>query len=256
MSEERILSQEDKAKLLNAALSTPSGRTEVGQTMLEPFKLGRDYRSIGRKVMAVDVLPTGAPMWYDKDPQFSASTLGKDGGAPYSIMEGDRVTLEPFPIVSWVQVPVLEVAVRRFAILDRAQEKGYIEMAKEEDRRVFAAIDYGATTAPDHNTVVVGTAGLTRAKLSDLFLEIEKHNTPVANILMNPAQYRDLRNWGNNELDPVTQYELLRTGYVGDIWNTRIRTSYLVPVGCVYAVAEPQYLGVISVRIDLNVWEA
>ena len=30
-------------------------------------KLGRDYVGIGRKCMAVDVLPTGAPMWYDKD---------------------------------------------------------------------------------------------------------------------------------------------------------------------------------------------
>jgi len=37
---------------------------EIGQTMLEPFKKGRDYRSIGRHVMAVDVLPTAAPMWF------------------------------------------------------------------------------------------------------------------------------------------------------------------------------------------------
>jgi len=35
-----------------------------------------------------------------------------------------------------------------------------------------------------------------------------------------------------------------------------VRTSFLLDAGDVFAVAEPQYFGVISVRVDLNVWEA
>jgi len=256
MPENRNMTQEEKSQILAQALSTPQGRTEVGQTLLEPFKLGRDYRSIGRKIMAVDVLPTAAPMWYDKDPQFSAVVMGENGAAPYTVVTGDRVTLEPFPIVSWVKVPVLEVAVRRFPILDRAQEKGYIEMAKEEDVKIFSTIDTAATSATGHNTVVTHSSGLTRSTLSDLYLGVEQWNAPVANVVMHPNQYRDLRNWGQDEVDLVTQYELLRTGYVGDIWNSRLRTSFKVTAGSLYAVAEPQYSGVISIRVDLNVWEA
>ena len=195
-------------------------------------------------------------MWYDADPQFTAVTLAQNGNVPYEVLKATRVELEPFAIATWVKVPALEVAVRRFNILDRAKEKGSIEMAKEEDRRIFAAIEFAGTTAANHNNVITSNAGLTRSTLSDIFLEVEKWNAPVANVIMNPAQYRDIRNWGRNELDYVTQYELLRTGYVGDIWNSRIRTSYLVSPGKVYGIAEPQYSGVLSVRIDLNVWDA
>lgn len=253
---DRELSMEAKSRILEQALKTPAGRSEIGQTLLEPFKLGRDYKAIGRQVLAVDILPIAVPMWYDKDPQFSAVSLAQNGNVPYEEIEATRIELEPFIITAWVKVPALEVAIRRFAMLDRAQEKGHIEMAKEEDRKVFSAIKYAATNATNHNTVVTSNAGLTRGTLTDLFLEIEKWNAPVANILMAPAQFRDIRNWSRHELDPVTQYELLRTGYVGDIWNSRIRTSFLVEEGNVYAVAEPQYCGVISVRVDLSVWEA
>jgi len=256
MADKRTLSMEEKEAIFAQALSTPGGRVEIGQTMLEPFKRGRDYRSIGHKVMAVDILPTAAAMWYDKDPQFSAVVIGENGAAPYAVVRGERVELRPFPIVTWVKVPALEVAVRRFPILERAQEKGKIELAKEEDIRIFQAIDYAAKTVDGHNDVVTSGSGLTRTALADLFLQVEQWNAPVLNILMHPNQYRDIRCWGRDELDPVTQYELLRTGYVGDMWNARLRTSFLIPSGNVYAVAEPQYFGVISVRIDLNVWEA
>jgi len=219
-------------------------------------KLGRDYVGIGRKCMAVDVLPTGAPMWYDKDPQFSAVTLAQDGMVPYEIIKGDRVYYEPFLIASLVRVPALEVAVRRFNILDREQKKGRIEMAKEEDVRIFAAIDAAAGTATGHNDVVTAAAGTTRVSLADLALQIEQHNAPTVTYLMNPAQYRDIRCWSRDEIDPVTSYELRKTGYVGDLWGANIRTSFKVPVGTIYAITEPQLFGVVSVRIDLSVWDA
>jgi len=48
---------------IQAAMATPQGREVIAQTMLEPFKLGRDYMAIGRQVFAVDHLPQGAPMY-------------------------------------------------------------------------------------------------------------------------------------------------------------------------------------------------
>lgn len=39
---------------LQAALRSQEGRVEVGQTLLEPFKEGRDYVGISRKVLFVD----------------------------------------------------------------------------------------------------------------------------------------------------------------------------------------------------------
>ena len=55
---------DERQYLLANALSTPEGRHEVAQTILEPFKEGRDYVAIGRKLMFVDHLPQGAPAWW------------------------------------------------------------------------------------------------------------------------------------------------------------------------------------------------
>jgi hypothetical protein len=104
--------------------------------------------------------------------------------------------------------------VRRFPALDRAKEKGFIEMQKEEDLKVFSAINYGAATATGHNTVVTSSSGTTRSVLSDLFLEIEQHNAPVLNVVMAPAQYRDIRNWGKEELDPVEKFAAYKSNFI------------------------------------------
>jgi len=57
---ERTEAQKEYA--VAAALRTASGRNEIGQTMLEPFKEGRDYVGMGRKCFYVDKLPTAAPI--------------------------------------------------------------------------------------------------------------------------------------------------------------------------------------------------
>ncbi len=59
----KALSDEQLAREVGAAVATPQGRAVIGQTILEPFKKGRDYVAIGRQMMFVDHLPTGAPMW-------------------------------------------------------------------------------------------------------------------------------------------------------------------------------------------------
>lgn len=251
-----VMTEEAKERLLAQHLRTAGGRNEIGQSIMEPFKVGRDYVSIGRKIMFVDMLPTAAPMWYDKDPQFSAVTIGKRGAVPYEIIEGERVELEPIPIVTYVRIPVLDVSVRRFNILDREQVRARAEMAEIEDSKVFAAIDYGATTATGHNDAVTATAGVARDKLADLFSKIEDHDAPVANVLMRAAQYKDLRGWDNSDFDPVTQREVLKTGYVGDLWGAQVRVSKKITAGKVYATADPDFLGVISVRIDLDQMDA
>ena len=68
--------------------------------------------------MAVDVLPTAAPMWYDKDPTIAAVSIAKNGSAPYEVMEATRIELEPFAIVSWVKVPVQNFRTLQLVIVD------------------------------------------------------------------------------------------------------------------------------------------
>jgi hypothetical protein len=50
-----------RAQELADAFKSPQGRYEIGQTLFEPFKEGRDYTALGRKLMAVDYVQPGAP---------------------------------------------------------------------------------------------------------------------------------------------------------------------------------------------------
>jgi len=70
---------------------------------------------------------------------------------------------------------------------------------------------------------------------------------------MRATVYRNLRTLSDpNTFDPVTRRELIKTGYFGDLWNAQIRISKKQDASEVLFAASPEYLGVISVRIDLS----
>ena len=52
--------------------------------------------------------------------------MAQNGAAPYEVIRGERVELEPFAVATWVKVPALEVAVRRFPILDRVKSAAFV----------------------------------------------------------------------------------------------------------------------------------
>jgi hypothetical protein len=244
---------------LSRQLISPSGRYEVGQTMLEPFKEGRDYISIGRKIFAVHHLEPGAPAWYDIDAQFGATVIGSRGGAP-RVLDGtkfDRVELTHFPITCLVRIGVEQPAIRRFDVLDREQVRAQAEMAETEDTEIFRAIRNGATAGSGIANGVTGPTNVTGvfslANLALAYARLEDTaDSNVENVLLRQKEYRFIRTLSGDTFDPVTRRELLKTGYMGDLWNAQIRVSKKLTSGEILLCASPEYLGVISVRIDLS----
>lgn len=240
-------------QMLAEHFQTPEGRSIIAQSMYEPFKEGRDYVGLARKCIFVDKVPNGAPMWYDKDPQFSAWTIGEMGTAPQEIIKGTRVELAPIPIAVLVRIPILETAVRRFNVIDRAQQRARAEMAEQEDTLFISLLEAAATRTGANAGVTTGSyTTVTQQALAELFSLVEKNDAPVANVLMNATDYRYLRYWSGDQFDQVTRRELLKTGYMGDLWGAQIRISKLVTAEHVYALADPEFLGVLAVRVDLG----
>ena len=251
------------AQELDFKLKTPNGRYEIGQTMLEPFKEGRDYTAQGRKVLAVHHLEPGAPAWYELDPQFSATTIGNLGGAP-RVLDGkkyDRVEVVHYPIVTLVRIGVEQPAIRRFDVLDREQTRAQAEMAESEDLEIFrclrtacgsgSGVSNGVTPLADYTGTTPGT--FTINDLATGFGRLEDQcDSYVENMLMRATDYRHIRSLTGTTFDPVTRRELLKTGYMGDIWNASIRISKKLTSGEIMLTASPEYLGVLSVRIDLS----
>ena len=109
------------------------------------------------------------------------------------------------------------------------------------------------TAAAQINPVTTSTGMLTRTALTSAFKEIEKQDLVVTKILMNAAQFADIRAWGQNEFDPVTQHEVLQTGLFGHLWTADLLISKKCPIGSVYILADPEFVGVMPIRQDIQV---
>lgn len=77
---------------------------------------------------------------------------------------------------------------------------------------------------------------------------------------MNIIEFNDILNWstggGTGEIDPVTQREILQTGLKARIWGVDIIVSKVVPPGTVIGTADPEFVGVMPVRQDIEVLPA
>ena len=79
---------------------------------------------------------------------------------------------------------------------------------------------------------------------------------------LNINEFTDILDWesagvgGASAVDPVTQRELLQTGLYGHIFGADIVVSKVVPAGTSYAAADPEFVGVMPVRQDIEVLPA
>ena len=78
---------------------------------------------------------------------------------------------------------------------------------------------------------------------------------------LNINEFTDILTWesaggSNSQVDPVTQRELLQTGLYGHVFGADIIVSKVVPVNRAFATADPEFVGVMPVRQDIEVLPA
>lgn len=244
------LTNEQKEYLISKALETEEGRVALAQAMANPIRISLDYQGVGRKLLVVDPLPQGALPVYDKDVDAKAFVISKRGQVPDQVIEGDRIQVPTFEIVSYPQVRFSQVKERRFNVIDRAQQRAKADIMAVEDSEIFSLLESAATAV---NPVTISSGGLQRSALTKAFQEVEKHDLVVTKIVMNATAFADIRAWGQNEFDPVTQHEVLQTGLFGHIWTADILISKKVPMNTVYVLADPEFVGVMPIRQDIQV---
>lgn len=279
LTESPSFSETQRDEMIHQALSTQEGKIALGQAMANPIRRNLDYQGVGRKALVVDPLPQGALPVYDRDIDVAAVVISSNGSVPESRVFGDRVSIPEFEVVSNPTVRIAEVKRRRFNVIDRAQQKARQEIQAQEDANVFAALDFaGDDTKGGENEKqplqagwVTGTPDpglpgaddqLAKAGLLRLKRQIDRWDNVTAKYFMNINQFTDMLNWesagttGASQVDPVTQRELLQTGLYGHIFGADIIVSKIVPPGQVFACAEPEFVGVMPVRQDIEVLPA
>ncbi len=258
---------EQRDELIKRALLTQEGKIALGQAMANPIRRNLDYQGVGRRVLVIDPLPQGALPVYDRDIDVAAVVISSNGAAPESRVFGDRVTVPEFEVVSNPTVRIAEVRRRRFNVIDRAQQKARQEIQAQEDANIFAALDYAAdaTLGGENTAQDIADAGLLKRDLSEIKVQVDRWDLVTTKFLMNIIEFNDILNWGSGggqaagaggEVDPVTMREILQTGLYAHIWGADIIVSKIVPPGTVFGTADPEFVGVMPIRQDIEVLPA
>lgn len=255
------MSAAQKEAVISKLLSTPEGKMKLAASMQNPLRERLDYEGVFRRAVVVDPLPQGALPYYDKDVNVPAVVISEEGKTPETIVKGKRILIPMFELGSNPKIPFTQIKERRFNLIDRAQDKAKQEIQAAEDELGFAAFDVALTqvdplTGLLFNANVAAAGSLDRDALADAFAEVEKHDLRVARLFMNARDYSDIRKWGRDQLDPVSQKSMLNTGLMAMLWGAEIIVSRIVPIGTVYVMTEEKHLGIMPQRIDLTVLPA
>jgi hypothetical protein len=256
------LSDEKRDELISRAIMTQDGKIALAQAMANPIRRNLDYHGIARRALVVDPLPQGAMPTYDRDIDVAAVVISSNGTGPESRVFGDRVVVPEFEIYANPTVRIAEVKRRRFNVIDRAVQKARQEIMAQEDANIFAALD--AASSVENVLTDIADAGLLKRDLVEIKQQIDRWDLVTTKYFMNINEFTDILKWGSGggqgvgggDFDPVTMREVLQTGLYAHIWGTDIMVSKIVPPGTIYGAADPEFVGVMPIRQDIEVLPA
>lgn len=251
----------EKEKTIEKLLMTSEGKLKLAASMQNPLRERLDYEGVFRRAAVVDPLPQGALPYYDRDVDVPAIVIGEEGQTPETIVKGKRILIPLFELGSNPKIPFTQIKERRYNLIDRAQDKAKQDIQAVEDDLGFSALGVAAVqvnpnTGVAFNATTAVAGSLDRDSLADAFAEIEKHDLRVARLFMNARDYSDIRKWGRDQLDPITQKSLLATGLMANLWGSDIIVSRVVPIGTIYVCTEEKFLAIMPQRIDITVLPA
>ena len=256
------LSEEKRDELIARAIMTQEGKIALAQAMANPIRRNLDYHGIARRALVVDPLPQGAMPTYDRDIDVAAVVISSNGTGPESRVFGERVVVPEFEIYSNPTVRIAEVKRRRFNVIDRAVQKARQEIMAQEDANVFAALD--AAAGVENTLQDVSDSGMLKRDLIEIKAQVDRWDLVTTKFFMNINEFNDILKWGSGggqgvgggEVDPVTMREVLQTGLYARIWGADVMVSKIVPPGTVYGCADPEFVGVMPIRQDIEVLPA
>jgi len=247
------MSKEARKEVLAAAMKDPEGFHIIGQELALPIKDILDYEGFARKVFRVRKLAQAELFRIPLDIRSVAWVVGQDGKTPRAVINSKYVLPDETKITSFPVVDISDIYRLNFDVLDRAQDTARQEIELAEDKRAISIIDSASTTI--NATTTYATLGV--AAFEDVRYQVERHRLLVDQFLINRAEMSDVIKNMSSAVDPVTERELLLSGYIGNFMNARILTAAgtgqqeVIPAGTFYACTGPDYLGEMGIRIEL-----
>jgi hypothetical protein len=260
------ISPSERADILFQAFTDPTGQgfAKIGQELLLPIKEIIDYQGFARRCLKTYTIPQGNINRIDKDVDVAAFVVSHDGAVIETRVSDRYVFPDEFEIMAFPSIRVSEVYQKQYDVLDRAMDRAKQAIQRTEDQRFISIL---SAAAPSFNDTV-SFASLNIQSIASLMYQVERHRLLVSKLLINRRELADIQINLSQQVDPVTERELLMTGVIGHIFNAAIITTAgtqvgqggfgrlavnweIVPPGTVYAITDPDYLGVFPVRTEL-----
>jgi hypothetical protein len=253
-------------------LDLPGGLEKIALEKLPPFiRETRDYEAFGRQVLVAhnvtseELHPIDGEdyVYYPKDQNSHAAFYGADMQVPRYQIEGDGVNVAIMTITSDdVTIGLKRLMTQKYNYLERVRELSGQAVAKAEDTKIIDLVErllIGTSSnkkTPSNAGQIVTSAdtSLKKTHLTQLKKTLSQHNVPLASFVMNPSRLDDVLDWAQNEIDQLTQREILESGVKYSIWgNVKLITSPIILMDIVYCFAEPEYVGRMPILKDLSV---
>ena len=183
----------------------------------------------------------------------------RNGSVSESRVVGDRVTVDTWTIAANPTVKFSEARLRRFNVIDRAVQKARQEVQAIEDANGFAAVDFSATV--ENSAIDISATGLRKRDLVYIKQQIDHWDLVTTKFFMNINEFNEILLWGagggqgtnGGDFEMVQMREVMQTGLYGGIFGADILVSKIVPPGTVYGCADPEFVGVMPIRQDIEV---
>lgn len=252
-------------------LNTPGAFEKFASEQLPKFiRETRDYQSFARQVLLchnitgdqVQLINNEPYVYYPKDFDSHATFYADDGEIPRLQIEGEGVNVGIMTISSDdVSIHLKRLLVQKYNYLERVKDLSSQSVVKAEDSKVLDLVERviqgnGTAAEPEHKEQVVTFAdtSLLKSHLIALKKCLSTHDVPLFAFVMNQTKIDDILEWSQNEVDQLTQREILETGAKYTIWgDVKLIPSRIVRENCVYAFAEPEYVGRMPILKDLTV---
>lgn len=253
-------------------LETPGAFEKFASEALPQYiRESRDYESFGRQILLVhnvtgddvQIINNEPYVYYPKDFDSHAAFYGDDGEIPRYQIEGDGVNVGIITIATDdTTINLKRLLVQKYNYLERVRELSSQAMVKAEDTKLLDLAEkllLGTSKDvknPENDGQIVTTADNTLGKNHLVALKkcLSQHDVPIACYVMNQIRIDDILTWAQNEIDQLTQREILESGAKYSIWgDVKLIPSRVVKRNVVYAFSEKQYVGRMPILKDLTV---
>lgn len=238
-------------------------RKALGQTMVSPLKTFLEYKGVMRRAFTIDKIATGAFVVYNRDTEnITSDVIASQSAVSQVRISSEKIMIPLLEIAARPLVKLRDVKITRFNIIDRIQVRTRQFMQEQEDALLINLLDSASTVVNQLVKASVtsnepysgrGLGYIRRQDLISLMAQVAQHDLFARNIFMSIYRYYDLLKWGRDEVDILTQRQLIDTGLIAQLAGVNIYVTKKIPRDVVYCTTDKEYLGVMAISQDIDV---